>query len=466
MEYITPKVLASRISLDSRYPAEVIRMGIPPGEFTITDINTLLGRLGENVVFKDTVPSSLSLVRTALSASVGLAEPPKVLQGPQVANPNMKTTKREDQPSTAVTKEVSTSFAGGERDRNKVSGMQTTGPALIKNPDSEKLPTGYSFNMPPISHNRLVVQNTLYGSPLLAPEDDRGGSKTDPVRIMNGTRLTESPWGFLRRGVIWWDRIPKLDEADYSEDGKDSPDVNFINGFNDVENHKYGFTFMYNPSEFSVTTEIDSTRTPSVGDMFTGSAIDDFEGFQDIVFSLFIDRTLDMAYISLYSQKMGLTAPSDLRMELVPDALVGNYIFERTTKIDTGGGKVTKQEKIADIAKRGTLHDIDYLYKTINGGNFNRFGMGDATTGDLGYLSYSLLNLSIGPNIYSGVIRSMSVKHTMFTESMVPIHTTLDIAIQLRATARPTSVGGATKSGLNSNAIITPTGIIRPGGGL
>jgi hypothetical protein len=60
----------------------------------------------------------------------------------------------------------------------------------------------------------------------------------------------------------------------------------------------------------------------------------------------------------------------------------------------------------------------------------------------------TLLNIDIGPLSYLGYVTNMAVTHTMFTQDMIPIQSTVQVAFNLLATAGLTT---ATSDGSTSN---------------
>jgi hypothetical protein len=90
--------------------------------------------------------------------------------------------------------------------------------------------------------------------------------------------------------------------------------------------------------------------------------------------------------------------------------------------------------KIQDLQKYGTLADIEYLYKAINGPGWVNQATGRKSS-DIGFLSPTLLRVDIGPLSYLGYVNSMSVNHTMFSKGMIPMVTDVTIQFNLMATA-------------------------------
>jgi hypothetical protein len=87
---------------------------------------------------------------------------------------------------------------------------------------------------------------------------------------------------------------------------------------------------------------------------------------------------------------------------------------------------------------KGTLADLEYLFKTINGAGAGKekdwVNLLGRKTADIGFLQPVLVGMQLGPTIdslsYVGWITSLSVNHVAFTESMIPIRTMVTINMQ------------------------------------
>lgn len=116
--------------------------------------------------------------------------------------------------------------------------------------------------------------------------------------------------------------------------------------------------------------------------------------------------------------------------------------------------------RISDVADKrkeyavptGTLHDIEYLYRCINGDPVAVPGMGN--TSNLGFLIPTRLQVIFGSKYkFTGYINSMSVTHAMFQKDMVPVYTTVDISM-----SRALDAGGATGTADSTMAADSPGG--------
>lgn len=315
---------------------------------------------------------------------------------------------------------------------------------VLKNPYSPMPGPQTKFNLPPHKINRLNNTNRTVVSP-----GSRAFSKAHPTEMgMDPGLDTEAstPFQFPRRGMIWWDASTKLqtsneptDAAAEAEAEKRDGSIGSFYGVaaeaNLQKNHDYGFSFMFNPTSFNITTGVDMDRVPTTGDSFLGNAGDDYQGAQELQFTLFIDRSTDFAYLNARARDLSKHVHRLTESDCVPLAkwYADDPVDKQTYVINPGNIPA----KISELAARGTMHDIDYLYSVVNGRSWLRWKTGKPT-GDIGFLYYTLVNLSLGAHTYSGVIRSINVEHSKFLENMIPIQSTVSMSIQLRATASST----------------------------
>jgi hypothetical protein len=186
----------------------------------------------------------------------------------------------------------------------------------------------------------------------------------------------------------------------------------------------WGFQFLWNPENISTITTRNSNVVPSNFDKFANQS-SLFTAMEAVSFTITIDRTNDFAFAkALYAQ--GATADS-------------------FSQYYTTGYPGDQTEKFADkfnyLMKRGTLADIEYIYRTINasGQNGNRWlnGFGQETA-ELGFLSPTAIAVRFGPNpesmSYVGWVESLQITHNKFTEDMIPLNST--VTLQFNAFSR------------------------------
>jgi hypothetical protein len=279
-------------------------------------------------------------------------------------------------------------------------------------------PTDYQWNLPPHSWSLPLRPIQLEGEGFL------GGQY----------RKTPESFHGLRRGRVWsWDSPEEVTKYN-QEFGKDSKGSTAVEkaGKADTNNskvltpsYKYGFQFMWNPAEVTSTVNRNMDVTPSSADKLrVVSGV--FPGQESVSFNVMLDRTNDFA-CARGLQKTG--ALSELK---VLEEYYKNSYYPTTNT------KTTFEEKMDALLKYGTMADLEYLFKGINGS-----GLGDGEwasllgkkTANLGYLQPTLMGVTLGPDrttslSYVGWITSISMSHSSFTEEMIPLRTTVSFTVE------------------------------------
>lgn len=174
---------------------------------------------------------------------------------------------------------------------------------------------------------------------------------------------------------------------------------------NTYDDSLYGFKFLYNPKEVSMTwgiaegvnwdvvaTGLDKSTPIGLGLMTS-----------TLSFSLLINRIGDMNFVD----SNGLISGFDIN-QIYP-----YYVSSNDLKI---------------IYKKGTMYDIEYLFRTINGLNSIYDSNLNGKTADQGWLNGTPVELHLGDGMrYLVRIGSMDVNHTIFNERMVPILSTINL---------------------------------------
>ena len=176
----------------------------------------------------------------------------------------------------------------------------------------------------------------------------------------------------------------------------------------------YGFRFLMNPGQVQETYQ-NSPELDGAGNLIDVAR----SGFPPVIpvtgssmsFSLLLDRQLDMRILDTKGV----------------DALYDYYL-------NVGGNGYTKKE-IADLGRRGTGWDLEYLFRTMNGDPWTATDQlwHARETADFGVLFPFPIIVSIGDGPRTrrirGTLTSISFNHTMFAPGMVPIRTELDISV-------------------------------------
>lgn len=162
----------------------------------------------------------------------------------------------------------------------------------------------------------------------------------------------------------------------------------------------WGFRFIYNPNVIKYGTTIDTNidwqmQVQSASNFFSGNTVVDI--------TLYLNRIIDMTTLKDPREDLTLYYP----------------------------GGITEKEKNG-ILKRGTEYDLDFLYRCVNGkpGNTSLLTDQSLVTADFGYITGMPVWLQIHDNMrYRGSIASLNVDHVLFTESMIPILSIVNIKL-------------------------------------
>jgi hypothetical protein len=264
---------------------------------------------------------------------------------------------------------------------------------------------GYQWNLPPHQWSMPV-------------EPSR-----DPL-IVNTAKYIEGASHKFRRGrIYWYSRVDSsyLTSKSYN-DGTDNKDP------------RYGFQFLWNPSAINTQVAMNLNVTPSFADKFVDVA-GAFPSGEYLSFTIRIDRTNDFACIkSIPTKSKAHVAPDTLTTyDYLARYYANTSYYSPNNSLDASFG-TTLVTKIKDLQKYGTLADIEYLYKAINGPGWVNQANGRKTS-DIGFLSPTLLRIDIGPLSYLGYVNSMGIEHISFARNMVPMISEVSIQFNLMATA-------------------------------
>lgn len=287
---------------------------------------------------------------------------------------------------------------------------------------TEDYPTGYKFNLPP--HNWSLATPT---------------SKIDelPGKTRKSFNNKASLDSFERRGRIWrWGNAvnlvgdtsqiqvnPSTNKSSLKGPITNSPlkgpiELNQPAGNTtsvyssyqafqaEKEKNKYGFQFLWNPESYSANTGLSFNITPAATDSYSAGNI--FQGTADITFDIELNRINDFACF-----------------KSVPSDKLSRYYGKASSAFT----EADINNEIAKLKTRGTLSDLEYLYKAVNGGAIKNLANKD--TSDIGILVPQQLRVDIGPYSQICYIAGLNVSHLMFTQDMIPIRTRVVISLRV-----------------------------------
>jgi hypothetical protein len=254
-----------------------------------------------------------------------------------------------------------------------------------------------------------------------------------------------------RRGRIWWKAS--------------DPSIGTTDGFGnttkiDNSDRLYGFQFLWNPTSFGTSVGVQMDATPNANDRFLAT-VGAFPSTETISFNIEINRINDFACANQLFKRptnIGNILGNGTSNNFITPAEVARFLpfYQNngsfTASLLKNGRKKSVENKLVDLYQRGTLADIEYLYMAINGpgpgstasgGDHWKNGRG-IITADIGFLMPTILNIDIGPLSYMGYVTNMGINHTMFTQDMIPIQSTVQVSFNLLATAgiATTTTGG------------------------
>jgi hypothetical protein len=306
-------------------------------------------------------------------------------------------------------------------------GNNDTGTPPPTQPDGD-----YKWNLPPHKWS-LPVKPDGFNPPITTVGENENRKNVSPYDAVNALGDMEK----YRRGRMWW----------YASNQQDFADAAGNPIKKKIAERKFGFQFLWNPDSYSTSIQLNMDTTPSVQDRFVGVA-GAFPSGESISFTLRLDRTNDFAafrglmnrdYTQLALSGASNVAHTDAQHDAI-EAANGNTIaaysaaaayYNSSFAVSTP--KDTLALQIKDLMELGTVADIEYLYKAINGDNWHNIA--GRKTSDIGFLAATLLRIDIGPLSYVGFVNSLGVNHIAFSQDMTPIRTDLTVQMNLMASA-------------------------------
>ena len=196
----------------------------------------------------------------------------------------------------------------------------------------------------------------------------------------------------------------------------------------------WGFQFLWNPEAFQNVLTRNSNVVPS--NLDAHAALNGlFTAMESIQFKIVIDRINDFACLkalaSKYTEGYAPTETFKIGKNVLSEIAAKYYTNGYPSNPDV---KEDPADQLSDLLTMGTMADIEYIYKMINGSGQNgknwTNGLGRKTS-DLAFLSPTAIGLRLGPNpdslSYVGWVESLNVNHMMFTEDMIPIHSEISV---------------------------------------
>ena len=172
----------------------------------------------------------------------------------------------------------------------------------------------------------------------------------------------------------------------------------------------YGFRFHYNPTSISMNYGQMGGQSPEL--LMSGrdqyNPLLPLEGGSGLQFDLYLNRIEDMNYATASGNLQSANGKTFFSTDLYSENVLA--------------------EDIREIYNKGTMYDLEYLFKAVHGdwGSYQSALRG--WTSDIGWLNGVAVEFHLGNNMrYLCRINSVAVNHAIFNERMVPTLSTLHI---------------------------------------
>ena len=197
---------------------------------------------------------------------------------------------------------------------------------------------------------------------------------------------------------------------------------------------KYGFKFLYNPTTVSMAWGLMGYMDPP----YEATGTDPFQIVSTgllsstVQFELMLNRIADFDYVNEYGLRGSNT--SNTREDRVP--LVKSPYPPSVTNAE-----------LKEIYNKGTMYDLEYFFKTVNGPDGTFVSALNGSTSDRAWLRPSIVELHLGNSMrYRVRISQFAVNHIMFNSRMVPILSTVSLTCS-RFNDGPTAAGAGSTVG-------------------
>lgn len=354
---------------------------------------------------------------------------------------SIETKKRQDK--TTSTKTAGSQSLPDVQDITKTSNKKTkpnpsTTPRESKRESNAAPDKTFKFNLPP---HRWSLPTTPREVDAASGSVRVAGGKVETIHKDPALGLLERSASFhgMRRGRLWFfdtnaainstETDPKTGITTVTRGPTTAPGTQNLPDIQQIrenmllpKDRKYGFQFLWNPESIAISVDVNLEITPSIADrMRSVSGV--FPSAEYINLSIMLDRTNDFACIRAKDIK---TQAKQL-LEFYKEGQFPDQDTSESVLID----------KLIELEALGTAHDVEYLFRTVNGGGTgagpwrNLLGR---KTADIGFLQPTLLGLQLGPTgqslSYVGWVNSLNIQHVAFNQSMVPIRTQVSLGIR------------------------------------
>jgi hypothetical protein len=266
------------------------------------------------------------------------------------------------------------------------------------------------YNVPSVKSAYFKVDDSILFT--------NGGSPASASAVHNAADLWKNANDGAHKGMFQTYNYWNLNSTQRKGLKKTDPNLPSWYGTS-YQKQKYGFQFLYNPSEVNM----DWGGTPSVdpGLMMSGKDATPFivpqASASNISFNLILNRMPDVGLINAYGADYVAKNLNDFYLRVPPSV---------------NGETRDMVDDLNAIQHLGTMYDIEYLLSTLVG--FRSYSnLRYRWTSDIGFLMGLPVELHLGKDLrYLGTIASLNVTHTIFGKGMVPLFTNVQIGFARR----------------------------------
>ena len=223
----------------------------------------------------------------------------------------------------------------------------------------------------------------------------------------------------------------------------------------------YGFKFLYNPKEVAMSWNQLMAMDPfyeSTGqDAYTSVSAQLVASTVEL--TLLLNRIGDFAYINENGFNSGFGNEDPAYAKFLQDDL------KQGGTITNPYPSLVDLDDIKEIYKKGTMYDLEYLFKTINGPHATFTSLLNGKTADRGWIRPTFVELHLGAGMrYRVRVIELSVTHSIFNSRMVPILSSVKLVLgrfndgPQNYSASDSGVAYSTSTGLSYNPNAQPGG--------
>jgi len=212
----------------------------------------------------------------------------------------------------------------------------------------------------------------------------------------------------------------KIAESDRAAAAKKAKDKTYRK----FDNNLYGFRFLYNPTSVGLAWGQVSQTVPSFEASGADKSFPMSVGLMasTVSFSLMLNRIEDFNNID---ENGKYTSPGDKKLT---DTL--NNPNPMNTVLGAYPTPVSEEDRKM-IYERGTMYDLEYLFRTIMGPNGDFRSNINGMTADRGWIRPTVVELHLGAGMrYKVQIQELSINHAVFNSRMVPILSTVNMTVR------------------------------------